>query len=745
MLSSRAASLAVIATVVSSASALAQPSTAPPPPPASAAPAPASDAPPPPSEGSPPAPAPTPPPSDAPTVVSVQPPEQPSSMQTTVTARRPFTAASSSTVRDQDFLLRPHPRPADILQVVPGLYTVQHQGGGKANQYFLRGFDADHGTDVAFSVDDVPVNLVSHAHGQGYSDLNWIIPELIERVEVRKGTYFAQDGDFATAGAVNMVTRRNFESSQVSLGGGSFDTLRGLFIAAPDLSDWRPVVAAEVYGTNGPFLNPEKLQRYNLFSKVSHTLAPGSTFSLVLTSYGSGWNASGQIPQRAVDEGILDRFGTVDPNEGGNSQRHSAYATLTLATDKGGEFKLLAYAVQYRLALFSDFTFFSRDPINGDMIEQDDQRTVLGFKGSYHFQRQWAGLTFDTTLGTQMRSDIIDNALRYDKARERLTDVVNASIREGSIGVYAQEDITFTPWLRAVLGARADYFGFDVDDHLEDLSTQGTKTSGVKQASRASPKASLVFSPLKQTELYVNFGDGFHSNDARGVVHEQDPVTPLTRARSYELGARTRLFDQLDLAGSVFRIDLDSELVWSGDEGTTEASGATRRQGVEAEARWKILPWLFADADFTATNATYVQDAGNGNAVALAPTLIVSGGVFARHPSGFYGRLGVLHLGDRPATEDSFLIAKGFTRVDATLGYRGSFFDVNVGIQNVLNTQWNEAQFANVSRLPDETSPASCPVGTRPATEDGKFLGCEDLHFTPGAPINAQATVSLFF
>ncbi len=732
MLSSRAAPLAAIAALVCAV------------PPFSHAQTLDSDAPPASEQSEPtPAEAPSAPePAAPPEPLTPAPPEEPSRMRTTVTARRPFTAASSSTVRDQDFLLRPHPRPADILQVVPGFYTVQHAGGGKANQYFLRGFDADHGTDVALLVDGVPVNMVSHGHGQGYADLNWIIPELIERVEVRKGTYFAQDGDFATAGAVNLVTRRNFESSQVTLGGGSFNTLRGMFIAAPEVEGWSPVVAGQVYGTNGPFLNPEKLERYSLFTKVTRQLSERSTLSLALTSYGSGWNASGQIPLREVLAGRLDRFATVNPTEGGNSQRHSAYATWRTLTQDDGEVNVLAYAVQYRLNLYSDFTFFSRDPVNGDMIEQNDRRTMLGFNASYRFRREWGGIAFDTTLGTQLRTDNIDNGLSYAVARERLDTVVDANIREGSLGLYAQEDITFTPWLRAVLGLRADAFGFDVDDHLEDLAAPGTKTSGVEQASRLSPKASLVLSPLPDTDLYVNYGHGFHSNDARGVVRLPEPVTPLTRARGYEVGARTRLFDRLDLAGSVFRLDLDSELVWVGDEGTTEARGATRRQGLEAEARLKVLPWLFADADATLSRATYVQNAGNGDAVALAPTLILAGGVSARHPSGVYGRLGVLHLGDRPATEDRFLTAEGFTRVDATLGYRSSWYEVNVGVQNLLNTQWREAQFANVSRLPSESS---CPEGTRPAGEPGAFEGCEDLHFTPGAPFNLQASASFFF
>nr|WP_276203651.1 TonB-dependent receptor [Hyalangium minutum] len=701
---------------------------------------------PPPTPETPPPPPPAEPPAPAVSeeVSAPTPPETPSRLETTITSRRSFTAASSTTVRDRDFLLRPHPRPVDILQVVPGLYANQHAGGGKANQYFLRGFDADHGTDVALFVDGVPVNMVSHAHGQGYADLNWLIPELIERVEVAKGPYFARFGDFATAGAINLVTRRHFEKSQVTLSGGSFDTWRGLFIAAPEVEGWDPIIAAQVYGTNGPFDSPEKLQRFSLFTQVTRDVSDRASLSLRLMSYGSGWNASGQVPLREVRAGRLSRFGTIDPTEGGNSQRHSLSATYSARTGEEGEVRVEAYLVQYRLNLFSNFTFFSRDPINGDMIEQHDARTMAGLQASYRFRHQWRGLSFETTFGTQLRTDSIENSLFNDRARERLAPVVDASVREGSLGLYAQEDIILTPWLRTVLGVRGDLFGFDVDDKLEDLTTQDTKTSGVRQASRISPKASLVFGAIPETELYLNAGAGFHSNDARGVVRQPDPVTPLTQARGYELGARTRLFDVLDLAGSVFLLDLDSELVWVGDEGSTEARGPTRRRGLEAEARLRILPWLFADADLTVSRATFVGNAGNADAVALAPTLILAGGVSARHPSGAYGRIGAIHLGDRPATEDRFLTAEGFTRVDVTAGYRGSWFEVTLGLQNLLNTEWREAQFANVSRLPDETGPESCPAGTRPAGED-TFEGCEDLHFTPGAPFNAQATVSFFF
>ncbi len=655
---------------------------------------------------------------------------------TVVSGTRPFTSASSFAVRDREFMIRPHPRPADILQVVPGLYVNQHAGGGKANQYFLRGFDADHGTDVALSVDSVPVNMVSHGHGQGYADLNWIIPELVERVEVYKGPYFAQHGDLATAGAINLVTRSQQDHSSVTLSGGSFESFRGLIVAAPEVDGWSPLIAAQVNTTNGPFLSPERLERFSLFSKITHPISEHVTFSLALTAYASAWNASGQLPLREVQAGRLDRFGTLDPTDGGNSQRHSLYASLRALTSDDGEINVMAYAVLYRLNIYSNFTFFSADPENGDQIEQHDDRVVAGARASYRFFRRAGAFTFDTTFGTQLRIDDIHNALYRTKGRKRLGTKVSADVREGSIGVFLQEEVSYGKWVRLILGARADGFGFDVDDKVDAVN------SGVVQASKFSPKASLVVSVIPQTDLYLNFGSGFHSNDARGVTRAVDAASPLARALGAELGARTRLFERVDLAASAFVLDLDSELVWVGDDGSTEARGPTRRLGVEAEARVKLLPWLTADLDVTWARATYVENAGNGNAVALAPTLIIAGGLSARHPSGPYGRVGAIHLADRPATEDGFLVAQGFTRVDAALGFHHKRFDVALGIQNLLNTQWREAQFANVSRLPAETG---CPAGTRASEEGGGFNGCEDLHFTPGAPVNFEVTASVYF
>jgi outer membrane receptor protein involved in Fe transport len=661
-----------------------------------------------------------------------------------VIGRRPMSAASSSVVRDRDFLLRPHTRPADILQVTPGLYVAQHAGGGKANQYFLRGFDADHGTDVALSVDGVPVNMVSHGHGQGYADLNWLIPEIAQRIEVFKGPYFAQFGDFATAGAINVVTHEELDANRVSVSGGMFNTYRGLVIASPKLADWQPLLAAEIASSDGPFDHGEDLKRFNLFTRVAHDFSSTATVSLTATGYAASWNASGQLPLRAVEAGTLDRFGAVDPSDGGSSQRHSVYARYHAEPTPDSAVDVTGYLVDSRLTLFSNFTFFSRDPEHGDQIEQRDRRVLSGGQASYRFIERAGEIEFATVVGTQLRHDAIDNALYYDQRRQRLETAIDAEIGETSLGLYAQEEVTWTPWLRTIVGARADYFSFDVDDQLEDLETEDTRSSGVESALRASPKATLVLTPAPDTDVYLNFGMGFHSNDARGVVRNVDPVTPLARATGYEIGARTRLLGGLDLALSLFSLDLDSEIVWVGDEGTTEARGKTRRIGAEFEARAALLPWLFADLDVTLNRAIFTDLPSDANAVPLAPELLVSGGLSVRHPGGYYGRVGLFHLGDRPASEDGFFTAQGFTRLDATAGYRAPRYELSVTVANLTNIEWAEAQFQNVSRLMGETA-ASCPASTRPVVETGTFAGCDDIHFTPGPPIQVQAIASLFF
>jgi TonB family protein len=672
-----------------------------------------------------------------------------------VEEERPLTAASARTVRDRDLRLRPIQQPADLFRVTPGLMVVQHAGGGKANQYLLRGFDADHGTDVALTFDGLPLNMVSHGHGQGYADPNWIIPELVERVQVSKGPYFVENGDFSTAGSVDLATRDRGESF-LSLGGGSFKTVRAVGIAAPRLggSSWHPLLAAEVVRTDGPFQNPENFRKYNLYAKLTYDIDARSSVSLAATAYNGSWNASGQLPDRAVKSGMVDFFGTLDPTEGGASARDNLYLTYRLRPDSYSEFQALAYLSHYDFTLYSNFTFFSADPVNGDQIEQWDSRSIAGARASYRWLKQWKGILFDSMVGASARADSIANGLAHDRARERLEKTIDDQVAEASVGAYVKEEVQLTRWLRLVGGLRADHFTFRVDDHLEDLASQGSRTSGARGAGRLSPKASLVLSPHPSTDLFANFGYGFHSNDARGVVRGQDPVTPLTRALGYEAGARTRLLDRrLELALSLWGLDIDSETVWVGDAGTTEASGATRRLGLEIEGRAELRPWLFADADVTLSRARFRENAGNGGAVALSPRVTVSAGLSALHPSGVRGGLRGLYIARRPATEDEFLQAEATTLIDLFAAYRWRSLELSVTIENLINRRYKSAQFATVTRLANEAPtnappPAgACPAGTRAATDaqSGNFQGCEDVSFSPGNPFSLRVAAAYYF
>ena len=710
----------------------------------------------------PPPPPPPPSPNELPPVEPPKEVEQRGNDQSTlVLAQRPISAASSATVRDREFRLRPISSVADILRVTPGLLVVQHAGGGKANQYFLRGFDADHGTDIAMSIDGIPINMVSHAHGQGYTDTNFIIPEIVERVEITKGPYFAEQGDFATAGSINLVTRRNFEHSSLGFGyGGSpghgGPMYRGLLIASPRFDDGKvePLLVAEIGRTNGPFDNPERFDRYKLFNKVTIQTGKSSTLTFGGSSYAGDWYGSGKIPNREVEAGRLGRFSTLDPSEGGNSARHQLFASYRLRPTKDTQFDAMTYLGQYRLNLVSNFTGYLADPVDGDQITQKDRRTFVGGKASYRIVHHFGKMTTDTVVGAQLRTDSIKNSLERTRQRELLGPIRDSRIQETSIGAFAKEEYVPAKWLRLIGGARADFFNFAVDDALEQPKQAEGTTSGSKGASQLSPKASAVVTPVSEKDVeldfYGNYGQGFHSNDARGVVRSAFAVTPLTRAVGYEAGARTRLWSKWDVAAAVWRLDLASETVFVGDEGTTEASDRTRRYGVELETRYQITDWLSADLDLTATKASFVVHRGNGDAIALAPRYTWAGGLSARHPTGFRGGFRFYGLGDRPATADEFLTAEGFTLFDFHVGYTARRWDVGVDIENLFNAKYRSAQFATTSRVRNEPAtgapppPGTCSNGSRVALDGNNFAGCEDVNFTPGYPFTMRVMATLF-
>jgi len=649
------------------------------------------------------------------------------SAEVTVSGERPPRAASSVTVAGGELSVRPRLRPADILETVPGLFAVQHAGGGKANQYFLRGFDLDHGTDLALFVDGVPVNMPSHGHGQGYADLHFVIPELVTVLEGYKGPYYSQFGDFATAGAVDMRLGSSLPESRASLTVGQFGILRALAMVSPDIgADWKVLLAGEAYAQNGPFEHPEKLQRFNGFARVTRDLSPSSTMTLTWMSNAGQWNASGQIPLRAVEAGVVDRFGTLDPFEGGATQRES----LSLSFEGGGEqreFRVLVYAVRYDFRLYSDFTYFLKDPVHGDMIEQTDDRTTVGLDARTSFHQHVQGMRFQTNLGLQARADAVDNGLFHDVHRERLSTTVDAGVQQTAIGLFAEEEARFTRWLAVTAGVRLDRADVSVEDRAFDPARPGNGATGSRGAMLLSPKATAVFSPAPGLDLFLDFGRGFHSNDARGAVRRAAPATLLVPATGYELGTRIRPWKPLTLNAAVFRIDLASEQVYVGDEGTTEPSAPTTRIGAELGARLSFGRWFFGDVDTTFTKATYRVNAANGNAVALAPTRTVTGGIGFRTHAGTFGSVRLRHIGERPATEDRSILAEGWTIVDAQLGHRAGAFELSVDAQNLFDAGWREVQFATESRL---------------ANEPAKVKG---ISFVPGWPRTIMGRLTAYF
>ncbi|HYB42421.1 MAG TPA: TonB-dependent receptor plug domain-containing protein [Candidatus Methylomirabilis sp.] len=645
-----------------------------------------------------------------------------------VTAPPPVTASSEQIIPGRDFELRPQGRPADVLRYVPGLIMSQHQGGGKAEQYILRGFDADHGTDVALFVDGMPVNLRSHAHGQGYADQHFVIPETLERVDVYKGPYFVEFGDFATAGAFNFVTLDTVPEDRVEAAGGSWGTQRYLTLLSPTRDRLKTLVAMEVYASNGPFERPQEYIRFNLFAKATASLGETADGSAWISYLNSNWFASGQIPERAVREGLIGRFGAIDNSEGGNTQRFSGNANFAWRLSDTETVRARAYGQYYQLDLFSNFTFFLNDPVNGDQIEQSDRnRIVAGLDTSYERRDTVLGVPVTTTGGFQFRLDRPRVVLANTADRHLLQTTQDVNIFETSYSPFLKFDVALAPWARVVTGARGDVFNFNVTNNLTGVPNQpdGSATRAIPSA-----KVNVVLGPWWQTELFGNFGTGFHSNDARAVV--QDRTLPaLAQATGWEFGVRTKILPQVEASFTYWWLNLSSELVFNGDEGTTEPSGATERQGLEFAMKARLLDWL----TFTG-NATYTSVAqfmSSGNAIPLAPRVTAFTDVTARLPWGLSASATVRYVSNRWADEERQQTARGYTLLDIGMRYRYHVtdqvaLDAFVNIENVSNTQWREAQFFNTSRLRGE--PAD---------------GVPDIVYTPGNPRTVIGGLALRF
>lgn len=632
------------------------------------------------------------------------------------------------TISSLDIQTRPVNTSQDILRIVPGLVIAQHAGGGKAEQIFLRGFDIDHGTDIRVTADGMPVNMVSHAHGQGYADLHFLIPELVRGVDFAKGNYDATAGDFATAGHVNFNTPNALDKSMVKLEAGQFDTYRG--VAALDLlgeaaksRNQNAWVASEYSFSNSYFDNPQNFTRFNLMGKYSGLIGENQSITASFSTFRSSWDHSGQIPLRAIADGSITRFGAIDPTEGGETSRTNLNLVFMKNLGDKTFIKNQIYFVKYDFELYSNFTFFLQDSINGDQIRQKESRNIIGYNGSWNKETKISGKRLSTEAGFQLRfDDITDDELSRTKNRKETTANLSlGDVQEANAGFYLNNTLELNHHWKVNLGLRYDQFYFS---YINDLDSAFLRQAVMKGT--LSPKLNIYYDLTKSLRFYANSGIGFHSNDARVVVAQQGNEI-LPKAYGVEAGILVKPVPSLLINASIWRMDLEQEFVYVGDEAVVEPSGKTQRQGVDFSARWQLARWLYADVDLNLTKPRAKGEPKGADYIPLAPTKTSIGGLTAQAKNGFYGSLRYRYIGDRPANEDNSTVAQGQFVMDALFGLKKQRYEIGFSIQNLLNSEFNEAQFDTTSRLQGELAPVT------------------ELHFTPGTPFFLKGNVSYFF
>jgi len=612
-------------------------------------------------------------------------------------------SASAGILTGAQINSRPVTRPGEVLEAVPGLIVTQHSGEGKANQFFLRGFNLDHGTDIALFLDGMPLNMRTHAHGQGYADINFLIPELVGAVEFHKGPYFVRDGDFASAGSVRIdyldTVRQNLALTSI----GSFGYKRALSIASAPLAEGNLLVAADAQVYDGPWTVPDALRKISTVARYSQGTALDG-LSVTGMAYAARWTATNQIPERAVVSGLIGRYGTLNPTDGGDTSRFSLSGRFS-ATDDTGITRASAYVIRSQLNLFNDFTYFLNDPVSGDQFHQLDQRIIGGGEALHIFQGDLFGLPMETEIGVQTRTDSIRVGLFNTTNRQYRSGVLDDRVLETSGAFYVDNRVRWTEWLRTSLGFRADGYSARVVSDTPENS--GRARDGI-----INPKLGLTLGPWFDTELYVNYGGGFHSNDVRGVTATVDPTSALfntTRApflvpsTGYEIGLRNRSIAGLETSLALFRLDFASENLFQGDTGTTEPSRPTRRFGVEWTNRYALTPFLSLEGDLTITNARFSDYDPVGNRVPEAPTTIASAGVTFGEPLGWFGSLRVRYFGPRPLIEDNAIRSRATALVNGRIGYAfENGVSVSLDVLNLTNSKSDQITYAYVSRLPGE-------------------------------------------
>lgn len=627
-----------------------------------------------------------------------------------------------SSVAAVDLATSPVNSAQELLRKVPGLFIGQHAGGGKAEQLFLRGFDLDHGTDINISVDGMPVNMVSHAHGQGYADLHFLIPELVEKIDFDKGPYHADKGNLATAGYVAFQTKDRLDHSSLTLEGGKFNTFKGLgLINLVNDAKQAAYVAGSYMKTDGPFEASQDFKRLNLMGKYTRLFNNLDKLSFSVMHFNSSWLASGQIPQRAVDEGLISRFGAIDANEGGKTSRSNLNLQYDQFINESTSLKSSAFYSRYDFGLYSNFTFFLNDPVNGDQIKQQEGRNIYGLQSVLSKKYSSAAADYGMQFGAGLRADQVkDIELSHTlNRRTTLEQVQFGDVSEINAYAFLNTEIDMGKLLINP-AVRLDYFNFKYIDHLNGNFAARTGKATL------SPKLNFLYNQSKDLQFFLKMGKGFHSNDSR-VVIAKNTQEILPAAYGADLGASWKPAPRLILNAALWYLYLQQEFVYVGDEGVIEPSGRTSRKGIDFGLRYQLNNWFFLNGDMTYNHGRALDEPEVANYIPLAPPFTFTGGLSMKDLNNFSGSIKARYLASRPANGDNSVIAKGYFITDANVNYTLKRFTFGIITENIFNRAWNETQFATESKLQNEPLPV------------------EEIHFTPGTPFSIRATVSLRF
>ncbi len=636
-------------------------------------------------------------------------------------------AASEGKVNASLIKNRPISRVGEIMEFVPGMIVTQHSGSGKANQFYLRGFNLDHGTDFATYVDEMPVNMRTHAHGQGYTDLNFLIPELVSHLHYKKGPYSAEEGDFSSAGAAHMHLVNRLPQGIASLTVGSYDYQRLLLANSLAVAGGHLLYALDVNHYDGPWQVAEGVKKYNGLLRYSEGDAHDS-MTLTAMAYHNQWNSTDQIPLRAVRSRQLGRFDAIDPSDGGDSSRYSV-SFAKQHRDQQGSWQVSAYAVRSALDLYSNFTYFLNDPVNGDQFNQSEKRTMLGVNASKSWLGELAGMTMENKLGLQTRYDKLSPVALYNTAQtQRLSLIRSDKVEESSAGLFAENTLWWHEKLRTGAGLRYDRYQFDVKSSLSGNS--GNTSDGI-----TSPKLSVIFGPWASTEFFYNIGKGFHSNDARGTTQTRlpngnpaSPVTPLVGTRGSEVGVRSEWIPGLQSSLAVWQLDIDSELVFVGDAGETEPSRASRRYGVEWNNHYVVNDWLLLDMDLALSKARFTHTDPAGQYIPGAINKVASVGATVTNWGNWFGSVQLRYFGPRPLIEDNSVRSNSTFLTYARVGYRiNPKTTMTLDVFNLFNRKASDIDYYYESQLRGETTPVA------------------DKHFHPVEPRAARLTLTYNF